>query len=185
MSGNVVQLFLSDTINPKHKKFYIAARTFSEASMKHPPLTLEYSKITPTIYIGTNMCCQQHFAKSLLRKGIRADLSLEEKRIDSPFGVQYYLWLPVKDHHAPTIPQLEVAVLFLGQLRNKNIKCYLHCERGHGRAPTIMAAYLITEGKSLKQALHMIKVKRPAIHLDSRQVAQLRKWEKRVGTLRK
>jgi len=50
--------------------------------MKHKPLTFEYSQITKYIYIGTNMCCQTHFDKSLIKKEIRADISLEEKTLD-------------------------------------------------------------------------------------------------------
>lgn len=37
----------------------------------------EYSQITDYIYIGNNMCCQQHFSKELLKKGVRVDISLE------------------------------------------------------------------------------------------------------------
>ncbi len=42
---------------------------------------MEYNQITPMIYVGSNSCCQMHFKKELLEKGIRADISLEEKRI--------------------------------------------------------------------------------------------------------
>lgn len=71
--------------------------------MKHESLRFEHSKITKYIYIGTNMCCQQtYFNKNLLKKGIKADISLEEVKIDQPFGVKFYLWLPTKDHKAPT-----------------------------------------------------------------------------------
>lgn len=144
--------------------------------MKHPPLTFEYSRITPLINIGTNMCCQNDFAESLLRKGIRADVSLEAKKIDSPFGVDYYLWLPTKDHHAPTLQQLEIGVRFLQQLARHKIKCYVHCERGHGRAPTLVAAYLIAKGMSVEEAIKFIKKKRPAVHPNPKQRRQLRKW---------
>ena len=50
----------------------------------------EYSKITRFIYIGTNQCCLVHFKKTLLKEGIRADLSLEDIRVDAPIGVDYF-----------------------------------------------------------------------------------------------
>jgi hypothetical protein len=43
---------------------------------KHVPF--EYTKITKNIFIGSNQCCQVHFKKSLLDKGIKADISLEK-----------------------------------------------------------------------------------------------------------
>jgi len=125
--------------------------------MKHPPLIFEYSKITNYIYIGTNMCCQGHFNKSLIRKGIKANISLEEIRIDQPFGVDYYLWLPTKDHKAPTLKQLKVGIAFLKELKKLKVKCYIRCQRGHGRAPTLVAASLISEGMKVKEAINLIK----------------------------
>lgn len=139
--------------------------------IKHKPLTLEYSQITKYVYIGTNMCCQSHFDKSLLRKGISADISLEEKKLDQPFGVDYYLWLPTKDHQAPTLTQLKIGVAFLKEARKQKIKCYVHCQRGHGRAPTLVAAFLVSEGMSVQEAFTSIKKKRPDIHSNKKQIA--------------
>lgn len=149
--------------------------------MKHPKeLVLEYSRIRECIYIGTNMCCQQHFDKSLLEKGIKADISLEEIRLDSPFGVDYYLWLPTKDHKAPSFKQLKVGVSFLEELVNQKVRCYVHCEHGHGRAPTLVAAYLIQEGMSVGEALNYIKRKRPTIHPNKTQKQTLLNFQKRL-----
>src|SRR3989338_7413455 len=102
----------------------------------------EYSKITEFIFIGTNQCCQQHFKKILIKKGIKADISLEDSKVDQPFGVDYYLWLPTKDHQAPTLKQLRIGVSFLKELKKQKIRCFIHCQRGHSRAPTLVAASL-------------------------------------------
>ena len=150
---------------------------------KHGPLVFEYSKVTPLIYVGTNMCCQVHFDKSLLKQGIKADISLEDTKVDKPFGVLYYCWLPTRDHTAPTMKQLKIGVDFLKSLIDNKVKVYIHCERGHGRAPTLVAAYLISQGKRLGDAIAFIKAKRPAIHLDKRQIAILQKFKKHI-TLR-
>ncbi|MEK6950859.1 MAG: dual specificity protein phosphatase family protein [Nanoarchaeota archaeon] len=74
--------------------------------------------------------------------------------------------------------QLRVGVRFLQELQQQKIKCYLHCERGHGRAPTLVAAYLITQGKTVEEAIRFIKRKRPAVHPNHRQRAQLQRWQK-------
>jgi len=143
--------------------------------MKHPLLTFEYSQITPLIYIGTNMCCQAHFDKSLLKKGIKANISLEEKRLDQPFGVDYYLWLPTKDHQAPTLKQLRMGVAFLKEALKQKMKCYVHCQRGHGRAPTLVAAFLVSEGMNVQEAFAFIKQKRPDIHPNKKQIARVKR----------
>lgn len=143
--------------------------------MKSHPSTkqLEYDYITDGIYIGTNLCCQTHFDEKLRREGIEADISLEEERVDAPFGVAFYVWIPIKNHTAPTQEQLDFGVSVLEKLVAMGKKVYIHCQNGHGRAPTMVAAYLIKQGKSVDKAVEFIKNKRPAIHLEDVQKTSL------------
>lgn len=76
--------------------------------LHHP--TLDYSRLTPYIFVGSNMCCQVHFEEELLAKGISVDISLEAERLDNPEGVKAFLWLPTKDHFAPSRAQLKLGV---------------------------------------------------------------------------
>jgi len=140
----------------------------------------EYSKITEYIYIGTNQCCYPHFKKSLIKKGIKADISLEEKRLDYPIGVDYYLWLPTKDHKAPTFKQLLIGANFIKNLSDNKIKVYVHCKQGHGRSPTLVAAYFILEGDNVKAALELIKKKRPIIHPNKSQIKALENFKRKM-----
>lgn len=129
---------------------------------------LEYDYIADGVYIGTNQCCQTHFDETLKNKeSIAADISLEEERIDAPFGVDFYVWIPVKNHAAPTADQFAFGVHVLEKLIAMKKKIYLHCRNGHGRAPTIFAAYLIkNKNMSPEEAESFIKSKRPTIHLE-------------------
>lgn len=146
----------------------------------HPEIgKLEFNQITEYLYIGTNACCQTHFDEKLLALGIEADLSLEEEKIDSPFGLKFFLWLPVKNHIAPTQEQLKIGVSFLDNLVKMKKRVYVHCQNGHGRAPTMVAAYLIKKGKSVDAAIGFIKAKRPTIHLNKTQLESLNKFKKR------
>jgi protein-tyrosine phosphatase len=140
----------------------------------------EYNKITPLIYLGTNACCQIHFKQELLNKGIRADISIEDERIDQPIGVDYFLWLPVKDHTAPTLKQIWVGVKTIEALLDQKVKIYLHCKNGHGRAPTILAAYFIYQGMSFAEANDKIKQKRNEIHIEKPQKEKLQKFKKYI-----
>ncbi len=139
-------------------------------NQEHPQIKqLEYNYITDGIYIGTNQCCQAHFDEKLKQEGIEADISLEEEHVDAPFGVQFYVWIPVKDYSAPTLEQLNFGVAILEKLILLKKKSYVHCKNGHGRAPTLVAAYLIKQGKSPEEAINFIKIKRPSIHFQDSQ----------------
>lgn len=146
---------------------------------QHPQIKeLEYNHIIDGIYIGTNQCCQTHFDERLKQEGIDADISLEEERVDAPFGVQFYTWIPVKNHTAPTKEQLDFGIATLEKLVGMKKKIYVHCQNGHGRAPTIVAAYLIKQGREVDEAIEFIKSKRPSIHLEEIQKEALREFSK-------
>lgn len=146
----------------------------SHGHPKHPKL--DYHKITEYIYIGTNQCCQTHFDERLLEKKIRADISLEKSRLDAPFGVDYYLWLPTRDRYAPSSRQLELGIAMLRFCVQHRISVYVHCKKGHGRAPTLVAAYLITTGMNAAQAAAYVKKRRPITHLNIVQLNALMRF---------
>lgn len=146
----------------------------------HPQIPiLEYNYITDGIYIGTNQCCQTHFDEELKKLGITSDISLEEERLDAPFGVDFYVWIPVKNHTSPAPNQLEFGVLTLEKLVAMGKKVYVHCKNGHGRAPTLVAAYLIRKGKSPEEAEAFIKSKRPTMHLEEVQREALKSFSRK------
>ncbi|MEK7606947.1 MAG: dual specificity protein phosphatase family protein [Patescibacteria group bacterium] len=142
----------------------------------------DYSQITDDIIIGTNMCCQYGFSHELLARGVRADISLEETKTDTPIGVDYYLWLPTKDHTAPTPEALTLGAQTIEFLVERKIKTYIHCKNGHGRAPTLFAAYLIQRGMSVGAAVDSIVRVRPMAHLSEAQTEALKKFKDSIKT---
>ncbi len=140
---------------------------------------LEYNEIIDGIYIGTNQCCQTHFDEKLKKEGITVDISLEQDRLDAPFGVDFYIWMPVQDHTAPQPNQLAFGVSTLEILVSMGKKIYVHCQNGHGRAPTLVAAYLIEKGKKPAEAEAFIKSKRPTMHLEGAQRQALEDFNKK------
>ncbi len=138
----------------------------------------DYQQITDLVYIGTNMCCQFGFAKELLSKGVRVDISLEDLRIDAPHGVDYFLWLPTPDHLPPTPDALILGVQMLEFCAARQLPAYIHCRNGHGRAPTLFAAYLIKQGNTLEQALAIIHAKRPTAAITDAQKVGLKAYAK-------
>ena len=141
----------------------------------------EYSRITSRIFLGTDMCCRPHFKSELLSRGVSADISLREKHIDAPFGVSYFLWLPTRDRYAPTQKQLLVGATTIDVLVKQRVKVYVHCKAGHGRSPTLVAAYFILKGKTTLQAVAAVRKQRPGIHPTARQAKALRRFEEMVN----
>lgn len=142
----------------------------------HDEVQFDYNQITPQIFIGTNLCCQVHFDEHLLSLGITGDCSLEEESLDAPFGVKYFLWLPVKDDTAPTQTQLKVGVSFINDLVKAGEKVFVHCAKGHGRSPTLVAAYFVFKGMAVDEAIATIKGQRPEVHLVLAQIEALRSF---------
>ncbi len=148
----------------------------------HPQNKLDFNYIADGIYIGTNQCCQTHFDENLVKDGVSVDISLEEERIDAPIGVEFFVWIPVKDHTPPTPDQLEFGVSVLEKLVSMGKKVYVHCKNGHGRAPTLVAAYLVKNGKTPKEAEVFIKTKRPSMHLEEVQRQAIQNFNKMDST---
>lgn len=147
----------------------------------HPQMN--FSRITDRIYIGTNFCCDMHFAPELLERGVTYDLSLEEDRVDTPLGGAAYLWLPIKDEHAPTEQQFAMGVSFVEAAVQTGRRVYVHCKNGHGRAPTMVAAYFIKTGMSTEDALALIAEHRPEIHVNDVQRAALHTYETTIKSI--
>lgn len=141
----------------------------------------EYNQITKNIFIGTNKCCQQKFAQKLIKKGVSADISLEAERVDTPFGADFFIWIPVIDGFPPTLEEIEFAVNVINKLTKMNKKIYIHCEYGHGRSPTLVAAYFISQGMNAKSAVEKIKKKRPSIKLVEPQLKALEEYDQKVN----
>jgi protein-tyrosine phosphatase len=152
--------------------------------MRNKHVKFDYNKITPLIYLGTNFCCVMHFKEELLKKGIKGDISMEGEKIDKPVGVDYFLWLPTKDHTAPTLKQLLTGVKTIDALIKQKVKIYIHCKNGHGRAPTMLVAYFIYTGMKVDQAIEVIAEKRPEIHLAAVQKKQLQKFENYIQKIK-
>lgn len=143
-------------------------------------LIFDFNQITDEIYLGTNYCCKVDFDAELIKKGIKADISLEAENLDNPFGIKYFLWLPTIDHTAPTIEALALGCQMINFLVTRKIKLYAHCMNGHGRAPTLIAAYFISTGMSVNKAIRKVAKGRSEIHIEPVQKAMLERFAKEV-----
>ena len=140
---------------------------------------LDYHFIADGIFVGTNQCCTTHLDEMLRNEGITVDISLERERLDQPFGVEAYLWLPTEDHTPPSEDQLAMGAAFIERAVALRKKIYAHCKNGHGRAPTLVAAYFMRyRGKTLEDSVALLKEQRPSVHFQNSQIEALNHFAK-------
>ena len=115
----------------------------------------------------------------LLRNGIRAGLNLRVEFDDADFGLAMprYCHLPTIDDTPPSLDHLHQGIDFIDQAVKAGEKVYIHCAGGIGRAPTMAAAYFMSEGDDLTIALNRIRAVRPFIRIMPTQMEQLKRLE--------
>lgn len=147
----------------------------------------DYSKILDNIYIGSDLCkgmvCPIHGPEfEALGILVELNLSVEKKEIP-PDGIDVYTWLPVADGYPPTPEQLNIGSSIINEAVSSGKKVYVHCKNGHARSPTMVAAYLVRfQGKTVDEAIGLIKRNRPETHIEENQKQALEafkeKWSK-------
>ncbi len=147
--------------------------------------TFDYSQITDNIFIGSDLCngmsCQVH-GPEFEKLGILVEINLSvEKKEVPPDGIDIYSWIPVADKHGPTQDQLYIGTAVINEAVMRDKKVYVHCKNGHGRSPTMVAAYLIRyHGKKVDEAVSMILHNRNEVHLEFDQREALGKFEETI-----
>jgi protein-tyrosine phosphatase len=146
--------------------------------------TFDFSQITEDIFIGSDLCkggvCPIH-SEQFKALGVCVELNLTaEKKEIPPDDMDLYAWLPVIDGYAPSIDQLDLGTSVISQAIESGKKVYVHCTNGHGRSPTMVAAYLIRfKNYSVKKAIDWIMQNRPEIHIENTQMKALKEFSKK------
>ncbi len=115
----------------------------------------------------------------LQARGIGASVNLRDEFDDQDheLAMPSYYYLPVVDGEAPSLEQLSQGVAFIRQVVATGGKVYIHCHSGVGRAPTMAAAYLISQGNPVDEAIARIQQVRPFIDIKPGQREQLGRFE--------
>jgi protein-tyrosine phosphatase len=132
-----------------------------------------YSEVTPQILVGPQF--RTRGKRILENLGVHASVNLREEFDDRTSGLDLdaHCYLPTTDDHAPSMAHLFQGVNFIQREIAAGNKVYIHCAGGIGRAPTMAAAYFISQGDSREQALERIRAARPFINLSQEQMEQL------------
>jgi hypothetical protein len=137
---------------------------------------LRYCQVTPQIYIGAQIGALGK--RRLSSRGFTASVNLQSEFDDAAHGLALaeYCYLPTDDGHASTVAQLEAGVAFIRRVVEGGGKVYIHCHGGVGRAPSLAAAYLMRQGRSLDEALTLIRATRPFICFSPEQLDRLKNF---------
>lgn len=140
-----------------------------------------YSKIADNLYLGSDFCqggvCLLHGAEfEKLGIFVEINLSKEENELP-PTNIESYIWLPVADGSVPTPDQFDIGTSAINEALKNGKAVYVHCKNGHGRSPTLIAAYYIRfQGKSVDEAVAFTQGQRNEIHVELAQREALQKY---------
>lgn len=136
----------------------------------------DFSQIDDYIFLGADLCCgNDHYEFLVKEMGIRADIDVQSERLNPPSPMlEHFLWLPTKDMLAPSRSQLMVGANMIDELVKEKKRMFIHCLNGHGRSPTVLAAYyVLKQGMTPEAAVKKIQAARPEVHPNEAQMASL------------
>jgi polymorphic toxin system DSP-PTPase phosphatase-like protein len=119
----------------------------------------------------------------LYKAGIRAVVPLisipSDETVYTSAGFSF-LCLPIPNSFPPSMEQTLQFVSFVNQMRSENRPVAVHCEAGIGRTGTIIAAYLICQGDSVKTAVARVRAAQPRAIETERQYQFLLELERQT-----
>ncbi len=138
---------------------------------------INFSHVAPGLYLGG---MYRKAAYQLFQEwGITGIVNMRRSASPpAPKSIEI-LHLATEDWHPPTLEDIGKGVKFIKHHLNKGGAVYVHCKLGEGRGPTMAAAYLITTGLSVEEALKHIKKYRPFIRPNAKQIRLLSQWQDR------
>lgn len=112
-------------------------------------------------------------------EGITAIVTLTERALPAEAlegrGFRY-LHLPVVDYRPPTIEQVRAFVKFVDEELAEGGSVLTHCAAGIGRTGTMLAAWLVSQGRSAPEAIQEVRRKRRGSIETYDQEALIARW---------
>jgi hypothetical protein len=134
------------------------------------------SRIAPGVIVGGQY--RRRGWPALERAGVTGVVNMRIEFCDREAGIapEHYLRLATVDDEAPTQEQLRRGVAFMQEEIARGGTVYVHCGAGMGRAVTMAAAYLVSQGQAPEEAWAQIRAVRPFIRPTPPQIDAVRQW---------
>ena len=147
---------------------------------------LEYSRVTESLYVGPQY--RENGKRALLRAGITHIVNMRAEFDDAEHGLTLgvngaarYCHLPTIDDDPISAAHIREGIAFIERALAEGGKVYIHCTAGVGRAPSMAAAYLISKGCGVDEALDLIRAVRPFIKPTPVQICALSEFERKTN----
>jgi len=113
--------------------------------------------------------------------GVRAVVCLLNIPSDAPVfeiaGFEFRCW-PMLDGLPPTLEQVREFVDFVRACRSRKLPVATFCQAGLGRTGTMLACFLVHEGKTAHDAISLVRAKQPAAVETQRQILFVEQLER-------
>ena len=137
-----------------------SAAAASTAGAPHGFAWLEPGRLAGTPLPGV-VNDMEHDLAALKRMGISRLITLTERDLPQD-ALQSHglanLHLPIRDHEAPSLGQIQMLLKRMEMLLNKGEVLAVHCLAGIGRTGTVLAAWLVREGLTASEALRRVRL---------------------------
>lgn len=141
--------------------------------------SLRYSHVAPGVYLGGKYPGSAY--KTFTEWGITGIISMRTSLSSSvPIGIDL-LHLPTRDWQPPSLTDLSKGVDFIRHNAEKGGAVYIHCQLGEGRGPTMAAAYLISKGLNVDEAIEQLIKYRPFVQPNAAQQKRLAEWQEQYN----
>ena len=143
-----------------------------------------FSFVIEGVLAGLARPCEDGLA-ALPSQGITGLVSLTEAPLDRDAVARQgleYLHLPVRDFAAPSTEVVKTFVDFVRRVSaGRGGAVAVHCGSGMGRTGTMLACFLVSEGRGAEEAVAEVRRLRPgSIETDAQEQA-VRAWESRLA----
>ncbi len=118
-------------------------------------------------------------------RGIGAVVTLTERSLAASVLAEMgfrYLHLPVQDFTPPTRGQMKTFVDFVDACSRDGIAVVAHCAAGVGRTGTMLACYLVSQGRNAQEAIAEVRQVRPGSIETAAQERSLMDFHKSLKT---
>jgi atypical dual specificity phosphatase len=123
-----------------------------------------FSWLIPDVLAGADRPSKLQDLQLLVKEGVRVLVTVMLECLNDDMiratGLEYH-HIPVREFGTPTLDQLQKFVTLVEKNRAQNRPVAVHCFAGWGRTGTFLAAYLISQGTTVKDAILEVRQKRP------------------------